>query len=57
MPKINWGSLAKRLFSWGKKKAAEEIEAEVERRVQERLASKTTNDSDISSSSMTRPER
>lgn len=54
---INWKPILKRLFSWGKRQAAAELEAEVQRRVEERLASKTTIQSDTNPSSMTRPER
>lgn len=54
--KIDLKPLLKRLFSWGKKAAAAEIEAEVQRRLDERLASKTTVQIDTNPSSMTRPE-
>lgn len=53
--KIDVKPILRRLFSWGKRVAAEEIEAEVERRVQERLP-KTTTQSDQSASSLTPPK-
>jgi len=33
LPKIDWGAVGKRLLNWGKKKAAEEAQAELDRRL------------------------